>query len=387
MRRIFVFALLSFSTCVNLFSQDFRQAADGIEYAEMTREIDELPVKINLLRLDLSKIRLDVVHAKDAAIGLEKTSTMAVRHGAFAAINAGFFRIDKSIFEGDDVGILKIDGKLLSESYANRIALLIKNNEARSLVSFEHLNSSIKLSTQRRTLQITGMNRQPAENDIILLTPEFHRTTLTNPGGLEIIVRKNRISKIIVGKGSSEIPPYGFVISVTGDKRQALQQLTVGRRISVGLSNSHSPSQMFELSNSKIASAEDVVSGVPQLIKNGKIEITWEQEKSSKSFVDTKHPRTAVGQLKDGKFLMVTVDGRSETSSGIALPALAAFLLEMGATDAMNLDGGGSTTMFLQGKVVNHPSDKEGERSVGDAILVTLRKKDQPRTITRIPQK
>ena len=91
---------------------------------------------------------------------------------------------------------------------------------------------------------------------------------------------------------------------------------------------------------------------------------------------ETKHPRTAVAKLKDGKFLMITVDGRSESSGGIGLEDLAKLLLEFGATDAMNLDGGGSTTMFLDGKVVNHPSDKEGERKVGDAILVFPRKKN-----------
>ena len=121
---------------------------------------------------------------------------------------------------------------------------------------------------------------------------------------------------------------------------------------------------------------EDIVGGVPQLIKNGKIEITWEQEKSSKSFVETKHPRTAVAKLKDDKFLMVTVDGRSAESGGIGLQNLAEILLELGATDAMNLDGGGSTTMFLNSKVVNNPSDKEGERKVSDAILVFPRKKN-----------
>ena len=57
---------------------------------------------------------------------------------------------------------------------------------------------------------------------------------------------------------------------------------------------------------------------------------------------------------------------------------LADYLLSIGAVDAMNLDGGGSTTMFLDGKVVNTPSDKEGERKVGDAILVTLRKVQEP---------
>ena len=120
--------------------------------------------------------------------------------------------------------------------------------------------------------------------------------------------------------------------------------------------------------------AEDITNGVPQLIKDGKIDITWEQEKTTKSFVETRHPRTAVAKLKDGKFLMITVDGRSESSGGIGLQDLAGYLLSLGAIDAMNLDGGGSTTMFLDGKVVNHPSDKEGERKVSDAILVTLRK-------------
>ena len=72
---------------------------------------------------------------------------------------------------------------------------------------------------------------------------------------------------------------------------------------------------------------------------------------------------------------MITVDGRSESSGGIRLDDLAELLLKLGAIDAMNLDGGGSTTMFLNGKVVNSPSDKEGERKVGDAILVFPRKK------------
>ena len=132
---------------------------------------------------------------------------------------------------------------------------------------------------------------------------------------------------------------------------------------------------MIQQTGTLFRTTEDIINGVPQLIKNGKIEITWEQEKSSKSFVETRHPRTAVAKLKDGKFLMITVDGRSEESGGIGLEDLAKILLEFGATDAMNLDGGGSTTMFLDGKIVNKPSDKEGERKVSDAILVFPRKK------------
>ena len=80
--------------------------------------------------------------------------------------------------------------------------------------------------------------------------------------------------------------------------------------------------------------------------------------------------------MKDGKFLMMTVDGRQPgVSVGMSLKELAEYLFSLGAVDAMNLDGGGSTTMFLDGKVVNKPSDPNGERKIGDAIVVTLRNK------------
>jgi exopolysaccharide biosynthesis protein len=145
-------------------------------------------------------------------------------------------------------------------------------------------------------------------------------------------------------------------------------------------SRADSPISMFSQLTGRpqfrLSSLDDITNGVPQLIKNGRIDITWQQEKASRSFVETRHPRTAVAKLKDGKFLMITVDGRSEQSAGLNLNDLAALLLEFGATDAMNLDGGGSTTMYLDGRVVNHPSDKEGERKVSDAILVTPRKKN-----------
>lgn len=382
--------------CFSVAAQDFRTVRDGIEYAEMTRQIDNAPVKMNLLRLDLSKVRLGVVHAMDTAIGLEKTSSIAMRHGAFAAINGGFFRIDKSIFEGDAAGILQIDGKLLSESGSNRTALIVSNDlvpiDISSLnftkgqnyftqinetqIRFEHLESEIKLSINKQIFDISGINRERKSEEIIVYTPEFNKTTLTDQNGLEVIVVNGKIKEILEGKGSTEIPSNGFIVSASGAKREELyKKVKLKNKASVENNIFYYPTINGEKSKFKsTVQAEDITNGVPQLIKDGKIEITWQEEKSSKEFVDTKHPRTAVAKLKDGKFLMVTVDGRSEASGGIGLQNLAAILLELGAIDAMNLDGGGSTTMFLDGKVVNKPSDKEGERKVGDAILVTPRK-------------
>jgi exopolysaccharide biosynthesis protein len=360
-------------SCFSISAQDFQKIRNGIEHAKITKQMKSADGKdenvvINLLRLDLRKMRLDVFHAFDRAIGLEKTSSIAIRHGAIAAINAGFFRLDKSIFAGDAAGVLMIDRKLLSESVNNRIALFISNKKKQTEVNFAHLNINDSLRIKKKDFLFSGINRQRKENELIEFTSRFQQTTLTDDKGLEIVVRNGKIIEINDGKGNSQIPQNGFVVSASGKMREEiLPFVKIGRKLKLNTGT------RFEIKNG-FPNAEDITNGVPQLIKNGKIEITWQQEKSSKSFVETHHPRTAVAKLKDGKFLMVTVDGRSKESGGISLPDLAAFLLELGATDAMNLDGGGSTTMFLDGKVVNKPSDKEGERAVGDAILVFPRK-------------
>ena len=86
---------------------------------------------------------------------------------------------------------------------------------------------------------------------------------------------------------------------------------------------------------------------------------------------EMRHPRTSVGFSRDSSTLYIlTVDGRSQASVGMTLVELASVMRELGAWQAMNFDGGGSTTMVVDGKVVNHPSDKEGERAVGNALLV-----------------
>lgn len=356
-------------------AQEYKALADGVEYAELTREISGLKVNMNLLRLDLKKVRLDVQHAMDAAIGTEKTSSIATRHGAFAAINAGFFRLDTSIFAGDPSGLLIIDGKVMSDPANDRIAIGISNLRAGTKVEFGRSEWVGLVKIGKRTIEISGVDRQRGENEILYYGPEFHRTTLTTHDGIEVVVIRGRVSEINMGKGSSQIPIDGFVISASGTRVEDVRKAArIGMRVEF-LRKVMVPRISHEPDSPIIEQFEDAVAGVPQLIKDGKIDITWEQEKASKSFVETRHPRTAVAKLKDGKFLMVTVDGRSESSGGIGLNDLAALLLEFGAAEAMNLDGGGSATMFLDGKVVNHPSDKEGERKVSDAILVTLRKK------------
>ena len=120
---------------VNISAQDFKTLKPGIEYAEVTKEIGGKSVNMNLLRLDLKKVRLDVHHAMDAAIGTEKTSSIATRHGAFAAINAGFFRLDKSILAGDAAGALVIDRSFKRELVMTGSGIGFTNQKRQTNVS------------------------------------------------------------------------------------------------------------------------------------------------------------------------------------------------------------------------------------------------------------
>jgi exopolysaccharide biosynthesis protein len=87
------------------------------------------------------------------------------------------------------------------------------------------------------------------------------------------------------------------------------------------------------------------------------------------SFVAARQPRTLAGVRDDGTLLLVTVDGRRPGwSAGMTLPEAARLMRSLGARDALNLDGGGSSAMTVRGEVVNRPSDRGGERAVSDGV-------------------
>jgi exopolysaccharide biosynthesis protein len=350
--------------------------APGIEHIQITRgyKSDKEatgPWFINLLRIDLTKARLRMVHAMDEAVGLETVSSMAARYGALAAINSGYFRTTGT-YRGDSVGVEVLDGKILSESNNGRAAVgLIEANGAQQMV-FGHVVFTGELITgAKRKHSINGLNRPRADNELIVFTPEFHRTTLTDPSGLEVTVRLNRVIDLRDHQGSSAIPADGFVVSATGTAREwARQNLRRGGLARLSLELSPVETDQAE----QWQKANSIVGGGPQLIKDGRIEITNAAEKILPAFVSDGHPRTAIAKLKSGQILLVTVDGRQPGESiGMSLTMLANLLIEFDAVEAINLDGGGSTTMVIRNKLVNRPSDATGERSVSDAILIFTR--------------
>src|SRR4051794_16541530 len=209
-------------------AQEFRTVRDGIEYAEVTKTIDSQPVRMDLLRLDLTKVRIDIVHAMDAAIGTETVSSVAKRRGAIAAINAGFFRLDSSAFAGDPAGIFQIDGKLLSEANNGRIALLINNSAKRTEVDIQHLKTFGEFWSEARKLQISGIDRQIKENEDVLYTPEFGPATPPSEAPvLEITIDNKRVQTIAETNGKTAIPKTGYVLTVAGAKRQEVPSVAV----------------------------------------------------------------------------------------------------------------------------------------------------------------
>ncbi len=344
----------------------------GTEHIQITRGSKSEkeatgPWFINLLRIDLTKARLRMVHAMDEAVGLETTSSMAARYGALAAVNSGYFRTTGT-YRGDSVGIEVLNGRLLSESNNVRAAAGLIEGEGKQELIFGHIKFDGQLVVGIQKHEINGLNRPRADNELIIFTPEFHRTTLTDPNGLELIVRRDRITERRDLRGSSTIPMDGYVISVAGTARQwALEKLRVGTRLKLNLS--WSPTEIEQTDSWK--QAANIIGGGPQLIRNGRVEITNAAEKILPAFVSDFHPRTAIAKLKTGQILLVVVDGRQPgVSAGMSLTMLADLLLEFGAVEAINLDGGGSTAMVIKNKLVNKPSDATGERPVSDAILV-----------------
>lgn len=105
----------------------------------------------------------------------------------------------------------------------------------------------------------------------------------------------------------------------------------------------------------------------PVLVENGKVSSV-----NSTMVSQSANPRTAIGQISPLHYIFIVADGRTNTSKGLTLAQLAQEFVERGATVAYNLDGGGSSAMWLNGKLINNPTDGRsmGERSVSDILYI-----------------
>ncbi|HAI52891.1 MAG: phosphodiester glycosidase family protein [Limnochordia bacterium] len=325
----------------------------GLVYGHQRRADSFGPNVVNYLEIDLRRnYEVKLVLAQDRIYGAERVSEMAKRTGALAAVNGAYFAST-----GRPLGVFVIDGELITEPYNNRTAVgLGPGTAVMGNVDFQG-----EVYHEGRLLAaVSGINRPRLQDELIIYTPAHGTKTNTNPYGHEVVVAGGVVVQV-QPEGNSTIPEDGFVLSAHGEMRQYLAALNPGDRVEVSL---RLEPDWREQGFSQI------IGGGPRLVRAGVLDITGEEEAFKDDILKGRAPRTAIGITADDKLLLVTVNGRQpNVSVGMTLDELGNLLIELGALEAMNLDGGGSTTMVIRNLVLNLPSDGK-ERAVSNAIVV-----------------
>lgn len=304
--------------------------------------IPELALKTTFLRPNLQ--------------GFCPVSRLVAQELAIAGINGGFFAAD-----GFPLGLLIQDGQLVSAPLLERTAWGIDQDGKMYMDQISLKGEAVINYFSRQPL--SSLNRPRYADELILYTPTFGPTTNTNQWGKEIIVENNRI--VGINAGNSSIPGNGFVISAHGVARDFLKNVQLGDLVQVFLDMS--PNWLSQ-------GIIQAIGGGPRLVENGFLKITGKEEKFRPDILEGRAPRSALGITADNHLLMVTVDGRSEHSIGMTLEELADLTISLGAVEAMNLDGGKSSTLVINDKVINTPA--RGEISVHNGLVIKIKEKN-----------
>lgn len=240
-------------------------------------------------------------------------------------------------------------------------------------------NLDIHFTYAGKEIAITSTDKHRSTDNMILYTPLYPKpTTETNDLGVEVVLDnvvggtdlnfgetvKGTVKKVR-GRGDKEpsfIPENGFVLSAHGEAEKNLKTIPIGAEIEITTSIDESWQD-----------ASFMLTSGPELVKDGQVNVGMDVTSPRAKEIA---PRTAIAIDKTGtKVFMVTVDGRQEGySKGMNMQQLAEYLVSIGAHQALNLDGGGSTTMAVrkpgdqQVSLYNRPSDKS-ERRVSTALL------------------
>jgi len=332
-----------------------RDVMPGIRYTAWLRSRPAGVVKAHILRVDpRAGFVLKPVLAGGAVQGLETVAGMSAGARAVAAVNASYFAAN-----GDIIGLLKIDGEIISTPNVPRRTAVGIFPDGRLIFGPAAWQGYVELPGGR--VGLTGVNRARGDNELILYTGFYGPSTATNAAGAEYVIGPDgRVAA--VGRGNTPIEAGCAVLSAHGVFAQELAGLKVGDRVTVR-----------QTLGPEWDGTLHALGAGPMLVKDGGVYLTTKTEDFGSDVAGGRAPRTALGVTKDGAVLFVVVDGRQAASAGLTLLELALLMQELGAVDAMNFDGGGSSEMVIYDKVVNKPSDGR-ERKVGSALAVVSAK-------------
>jgi hypothetical protein len=355
------------------------EIAPGVEFFRSTDPTlvePAAPVAVHLLRLDPRRVRLTSVLAQDAILGSERVDGMAARHEAVAAINGGFFNVGT----GEPVGLLKVARELVSDTGMVKGAVVIHSPpNGRTELMFDQIAVRMSLAftsgDREWTVPVNGVDTTRVRGRLMLYTPTYHRDTDTAANGIEWVLRGDPlvVTEVRRDQGRTAIPRDGIVLSYGGlELPETLAALTPGVAVALGTEWR----TVHGLKSDGLDLADHIVQGAGLIKRAGDRLDGWDETEglNPESFTDVRHPRTLIGLDGRGYIWLAAVDGRrSDHSVGMTFADLGKLSDRLGLTDALNLDGGGSTTMVVNGQVVNRPSDPTGPRAVSDALIVTVR--------------
>jgi hypothetical protein len=370
-----------------------RDLAPGVAYRQFMDQRG--PLVVYTIRIDLTRGDLDLrqLRALDQLKGRERVSSMARRSAAsnprdtiLAAVNADFFDLKTGETENNQV----LDGewwkglKVTDSPYDtyDNVHVQFALDRARHPFIDRFILDAKAWSRTGVMTPIVNVNHNPSgvpegsalytsrfgattPRDTTRLTAEAALVAAGHRGDTLLFVRRGEIA----GASGSSIPTNGAVLAGYADRAKEIRAMANGDTVRVRLA------PLPRLVRGSPVSL--IIGGWPRIVRDGENvagdAATVEGTISRNG--EARHPRTAIGFSRDSMtLLLVAIDGRSARSVGATLVELADLMRRLGAWQAMNFDGGGSTTLVVGGAVMNVPSDSAGERAVGSALAVVRKR-------------
>jgi hypothetical protein len=375
----------------------------GVVLKQYVQPFDNSPQIVNVLEVNLRNpaVRVDAevgtgkVYRADPTQGREIVSETVQRLGALAGVNADFFP-----WTGDPLNLHIQSGELVSEPGSDRSVFGLTADGV-ALFGAPRWNGQI-LPENGEPIPLNGLNRALQANECLLVTPRWGDAYPVPNGAVVRVLReldgmpalgkeiRARLGEVVQASSLVPVPADRALLVASGNAAERVKGLPDGTMLTFRFSIVSNDNMValvpqkarqttrlasrggFERQNGVDywAQATMAVGGGPWLVRNGEILIDAPQQGFQTGFSDRRHPRTAVGVTAQGRLLLVTVDGRQPMSGGMTLYELAQLMKQLGATDAINLDGGGSTTLAVRGGLVlNSPSEGK-QRPVANAVVV-----------------
>ncbi len=341
-------------------------------FAYRNERIRTGPWSVNLVKVDRSRsdLRLTTTLGRGGLLGLgtltDQIDALPAELGSpVVAINGDFYRTEHEPYAGDPRGLQIFNGELVSAPIGQPAFWI----DAEGAPHMDHVASRFQVTWPNgETLRI-GLNEERRSNSAILYTHRMGSSTDAR-GGREFI---------LVPPGENEWPPLRIGETYTAEVRKVVNGgnsrlssktmvLSIGPTLLARVPQVKA-GDILKISTATapdLRGAQTALGGGPVLLHDGKLQATYEHRG------DERHPRTAFG-WNDQYYFFAQVDGRQRGFSvGMTLRELATYLAKQGCHEAINLDGGGSAEMWVEGEVVNRPCFGR-ERSTANGLVLLRR--------------